>query len=57
MEFHFSSFQLIINEQTPSLEDLKPILNIGVLSINFLYLFLLLKVFLNGLEEEANNQI
>jgi hypothetical protein len=27
MEFHFSSFQLIINEQTPSLEDLKPILD------------------------------
>jgi hypothetical protein len=30
---------------------------IGILSINFLYLFLLLKVFLNGLEEEANHQI
>lgn len=28
---------------------------IGILSINFLYLFLLLKVFLNGLEEEANS--
>ncbi len=27
MEFHFSSFKLIINEQTPSLEDLKPILD------------------------------
>ncbi|WP_164701171.1 hypothetical protein [Aliarcobacter cryaerophilus] len=27
---------------------------ISILSINFLYLFLLLKVFLNGLMEEAN---
>ena len=27
MDFHFSSFQLIINKRTPSLEDLKPILD------------------------------